>query len=144
MNASHELHTATVGHQISVFIENRPGTLGAVIDTLREHGINMRALSLSEGIDIGYLRIAVDDLSRARTCLEAAGHLVLDKPVLFLEVANRPGGLASAIDRLAAAGINIEYAYSANSPGQDTSLIVVKVPDVDRAMAVLKPTAPTG
>ncbi|MCB1069539.1 MAG: hypothetical protein KDL31_04230, partial [Kiritimatiellae bacterium] len=119
MSANPTLLQASIGHQISVFIENRPGTLGEVIDILRENRINMLALSLSEGIDIGYLRIAVDKLAEAKACLEKAGHLVLDKPVILLEVANKPGGLASAIDRWAAAGINIDYAYSANSPGSD-------------------------
>lgn len=138
MNPNPNLLKATTGHQISVFIENRPGALGEVIDILRENGINMLALSLSEGIDIGYLRIAVDKLEEAKACLEEKGHLVLDKQVILLEVANKPGGLASAIDRWASAGINIEYAYSANSPGAEASLIVVRVPDVAKALAALE------
>jgi hypothetical protein len=91
MNA--KLFTARIGHQISVFIENRPGTLGSVIDVLRENNINMLALSLSEGLEIGYLRVTVDNLAEARLCLQKSGHLVLEREVLLLEVANEPGGL---------------------------------------------------
>ncbi|HMP73186.1 MAG TPA: ACT domain-containing protein [Kiritimatiellia bacterium] len=129
---------ATVGHQISVYLDNRPGSLAETIDLLGAHNINLLALSLSEGLEIGYLRITVDNLEGARTCLEAAGHLVHDREVILLEVANRPGGLAAAIDKLAARGVNIEYAYSADSPRPDHSLIVVRVEDVARGLAALE------
>ncbi len=130
-------YEARVGHQISVFIENRPGSLGEVIDCLRENNINMLAISLSEGLDIGYLRITVDRLEEARRCLEEAQHLVLDREVVLLEVDDRPGGLAAAIDCWAKAGINVEYAYSANSPGPGKSMIVVRVKDPQAAIDAL-------
>lgn len=130
-------YQARIGHQISVFIENRPGTLGAVIDVLREHRVNMLAISLSEGLEIGYLRITVDKLAEAKAALSKAGQLVLERDVLLLEVANEPGGLAAVIDRLARAGINIEYAYSANSPSPTSSMIIVKVPDPKAALNAL-------
>jgi hypothetical protein len=130
-------YTARIGHQISVFIENRPGTLGAVIDVLRENKVNMLALSLSEGLEIGYLRIAVDKLDVARECLKKSGHLVLEREVLLFEVPNTPGGLAAVVDQLARNGVNIEYAYSANSPSSDRSMIVVRVTDPRGALALL-------
>jgi len=130
-------YTARIGHQISVFIENRPGTLGAVIDVLRENNINMLALTLSEGLEIGYLRITVDKLEEAKSCLQKSGHLVLEREVLLLEVANVPGGLAAAIDALAGNGINVEYAYSADSPTPASSMIIVRVADPAAALAVL-------
>lgn len=132
------LFSARAGHQITVFIENKPGTLAAVIDRLRDGNVNMLALSLNEGLDIGYLRIAVDKLAAAKKILDEAGHLVIDHTVVLLEVANEPGGLAAASDRWARAGINIEYAYSATSPSPDRSVIVVRVNDPKRAIAVLR------
>ncbi len=129
--------SARLGHQISVFLENRPGTLGSVIDVLREGGINMLALSLSEGLEIGYLRVTVDKLADARNALQKSGHLVLEREVLLLEVVNEPGGLAAAIDRLATANINVEYAYSADSPTPKTSMIVIRVADPSAAIKLL-------
>jgi len=130
-------YTARIGHQISVFIENRPGTLGQVIDILRENKVNMLALSLSEGLEIGYLRITVDKLAEARSCLQQAAQLVLEREVLLIEVDNSPGGLAAVVDQLAKKGVNIEYAYSANSPAPDRSMIVVRVADPQGALVLL-------
>lgn len=133
-----QLFSARIDREISIFIENRPGTLSSVIDILREAKVNMRALSMSEGQDAGYVRIIADRVPAAMRALEAAGHLLRAKEVVLLEVANRPGGMASAIDRWARAGINIDYAYSASGPTADHSLIVAKVPDPARAIAALQ------
>lgn len=134
---SNKLFSAKAGKQISVFLENRPGTLSGVIDALREGGINMAALSLSEGLDIGYLRIIVDQHEAAVKLLRSQGQLVIEREVILLTVAHAPGGLASAIDVWAKAGINVEYAYSADDADPGRSLIVARVNDVDKALAAL-------
>ncbi len=133
-----KLFSASIGHQITVFIENKPGSMAAMIDLLRDKKVNMFALTLNEGLDIGYLRVTVDKLDAAKKALEDAGQLVLDHEVVLLEVANKPGGFAAASDRWAKAGINIEYAYSANSPSPESSLLIVRVANVKKAIAVLK------
>jgi hypothetical protein len=138
--APKKLFSAHVGKQISIFIENRPGTLGHVIDLLRAEGINMLALSLSEGLEGGYLRVIVDQRKHGQAVrvLRAKGILVIERVVVLLEVANQPGGMASAIDLWAKAGINIEYAYSATGPGADHSLIIARVPNAREAIAALR------
>lgn len=133
-----KLFSAKIGHQISVFIENRPGALAQVIDILRDAKVNMLAIALNEGLDIGYLRITVDQLDTAKKALEAKEHLVIDREVVLLEVANKPGGFAAASDRWAKEGVNIEYAYSATSPSPDRSVIVVRVADAKKAVKLLE------
>jgi hypothetical protein len=135
--AQKKLFSAKAGKQISIFIDNRPGSLASVIDLLGEYGLNMTALSLSEGLELGYLRIIVEQHAEAVKVLRAKKHLVIERDVLLLEVANEPGGMASAIDRLARGGVNVEYAYSGNSFSNSHSLIVVRVLDVANARKVL-------
>ena len=64
--------------QISVFLENKPGTLLAMTGALAEHGIDMRALSLSETSDFGIARLIVDDIITASTVLKDAGFTILE------------------------------------------------------------------
>jgi hypothetical protein len=135
--AEKKLFSAKAGIQTSIFIDNRPGSLASVIDLLGEHKINMTALALSEGLEIGYLRIIVDNPARARTVLHGKGHLVIERDVVLLEVANEPGGMAAAVDKLARAGVNVEYAYSGNSLSNTHSVIIVRVNDVRAALKVL-------
>lgn len=136
--AQKKLFSAKAGKQISIFIDNRPGSLAAVIDLLRENDINMTALSLSEGLEIGYLRIIVDNPGKAKRVLHGKGHLVIERDVLLLDVANEPGGMAAAIDKLARAGVNVEYAYSGNSLSNTHSVIIVRVGNTRAALRVLE------
>ena len=54
------LHSAKLGKQLSVFVEDQPGTLAAVSNLLGKHDINIYALSLAEGLGHGYVRMVVD------------------------------------------------------------------------------------
>ena len=47
--------------QISVFLENKPGTLKKMTSVLAANKIDMRATSLAETKDFGIARLVVDD-----------------------------------------------------------------------------------
>ena len=57
--------------QISVFLENKPGTLQQLTDVLAQNNINMRALSLAETSEFGIVRIIVDEIGKAAEVLKA-------------------------------------------------------------------------
>ena len=48
--------------QLTVFVQNRKGTLVSVTDTLAENNVNLRALSIAETEDLGILRLIVNDV----------------------------------------------------------------------------------
>ena len=56
--------------QISIFIENKSGRLAEVARTLREKGVNIRALSLADTSDFGILRLLVDNTDVALESLK--------------------------------------------------------------------------
>lgn len=134
---SRALYNVERGRQIAVFIEDRPGTLAQVAQHLGKHGVNIYALSLAEGIGHGYVRMVVDRPDEAVRVLREAGELVIERDVLLLEVANVPGALGTIARRLADAGINLEYAYCAGGPSVERGLVVVRVDQMDRALALL-------
>jgi hypothetical protein len=138
MIMSQVLFDAKPGKQISVLLENVPGTLSSVVHLLGGEGINILALSLAEGLDHGYVRMVVDQHDKAVQILKDKGGLVLIRDVVLLELANRAGSLAEISSIWAKAGINIEYAYCANSPSVDKGLVVLKVDDTAKALKVLK------
>ena len=47
--------------QLTVFVENKQGTVVSVTDTLSKHNLNLRALSIAETQDFGILRLIVND-----------------------------------------------------------------------------------
>lgn len=130
--------------QLSVFLANKPGTLGAVCEELSKEGINIYALTISDTIDHAVVRMVVSDPRKALHLFEAHGTLAVENNVLMIENSNAPGSLAKIADRLAEAKINIEYAYLATNPSAQTGLLIIRASKTKEALKVLtkKPEAP--
>lgn len=126
------------GKQISVFLDNKPGTLAAACEYLGENGVNIYALTMMGGIDHGYGRLVVDDHDKAVKLLHEKGYLVLERDVVLLEISNAPGCLGTVTRLWADAGINVEYAYCAGGPSVDQGMVVVKVDNTDQALVLLE------
>lgn len=124
--------------QLSVFLNNKPGTLAAVCDELAEQEINILALSISDTSDHSVVRLVVSDPQRALYLLEERGVMVVENNVLIMENSNKPGSLAAIARKLGKAKINIEYAYLANSPNTKKGLAVLRVSDTKKALRLLE------
>ncbi len=125
------------GTQLTVYIDNRKGTLSALATFLGKHGINIYGLTLADTEGHGYARLIVDDTEKARQLVEDSGELVAAREVLLIQVANEPGELARMLEALAKRNLNIEYGYSSGGPGNEKGLVLVPS-DVDAALDVLK------
>ena len=68
--------------QISVFLENRPGTLADATETLSKGGVNLRALCVADTHDFGILRLIADDHDKALSVLKEAGYATTSTEVL--------------------------------------------------------------
>jgi hypothetical protein len=98
--------------QISVFLENKAGTLESMTDVLGKNQIDMRALSLAETKDFGIVRIIVDDVYEATTVLKETGYIHTLTPVVVIAIPDEPGGLNKILKVFTKAGVNIEYMYA--------------------------------
>ncbi len=124
-------------HQLSVFIENKPGHLSSPIKALAEVGVNIATLSLADTQQFGILRLVVRDWEKAKRVLEDAGLVVSVTEVLAIEVPDRPGGLAGILAVVEVAGVNVEYMYAfAEHPGRK-AVLVFRFDNADRAIEAL-------
>jgi hypothetical protein len=124
--------------QISVFLENQPGSLYAMTGVLAQNGIDLRAQSLAETKDFGIVRLIVDNVYAATTVLKDAGYVHSVTPVLGVAIPDTPGGLNNVLQVLADAEINVEYMY-AFLGGKDTehAYMIFRVEDAQAAASVL-------
>ncbi len=123
--------------QVSVFVENQPGRLVAMLQALKDREISIQALSIAEGSDFGIARMILSDVPKAVEALRTAGFTIRETTVLQRDMPDRPGGLLEIIEPLAKAGINVEYFYAFVDPTPGTASIVFKVSDPDRAEQIL-------
>ena len=124
--------------QISVFLENKPGSLYGMTGVLAQHKIDMRAFSLAESSDFGIARIIVDDVYAAANVLKEAGYIYSLTPVLGVAIPDTPGGLNKVLQVLTDAKVNVEYMY-AFLGGKDTehAYMIFRVQDNAAAVAAL-------
>lgn len=119
--------------QLSVLVENRPGSLAEVAELLSENGINVEAIMLEGSLDFGVLRVQVDSPKAARTALSSAGFQVTLGDIIVLELPNRPGELARVCNQLHEAGVNIEVMFGTTSGVENGAELVIKTSDDEKA-----------
>lgn len=124
--------------QISVFLENKAGRLSHVTRVLGEAGINIRALSIADTSDFGILRIIVNDPEKAYRVLKDADFTVSETEVIAVQVPDSPGGLATVLEQMSEANLNIEYLYAFLGTAENDALVIFKVEDFERARETFK------
>ena len=128
----------TVIEQISVFLENRPGSLAEVARYIADHNINLRALSLAETRDFGTARLIVADTDACVRVLSEGGYHFTVSDVIAIEVADRPGGMADVLEILAREYLSVEYAYAMVASRKGCAIVVIRIDDPLRACTILQ------
>lgn len=121
--------------QLSVFLENKVGTLNKVLEIISEAGIDIISSSLSDTSDFAIFRLVTNDTEKALQLLQANNINASIYPVLALSVDTAPGSLYKKIRTLSEAGINIQYMYSVSSVHK--AFIILKVYDLEAAEKVI-------
>lgn len=124
--------------QLTVFVENKQGTLVNVTDTLAANNVNIRALSIAETDGFGILRLIVDDEAKAEKVLTEEGYLIKITEVVGVKIGDAPGKLSYVLRTLADAGINMEYLYAFMARTERHAYVVLRVENNAEAEAVLE------
>ena len=124
--------------QLSVFVQNKSGKLAVATRVLRDNGVDIRALTIADTPDFGILRLLVDDAAKAEKVLLEHGFLVQSTEVVVVPVLDERGGLASLLEPMAEAGVNIEYMYSLISRDAKDAYMVFRVTDNEAFLRMLE------
>ena len=122
--------------QLSVFLENKSGSLSDVTEILAGIGINLVAMCVADSSDYGILRCVVSDPKRAASELRERGYAVKMTDVIGFSMTNESGSMAAILKHLSDAGATIEYIYSFNN-GQRANVIIRTV-DMDACARLLQ------
>jgi hypothetical protein len=108
-----------MSQDLNVPLEDRPGMLAKLGETLGGAGINIDGVAGDTGGPS--VHVLVDDGAAAHAALEAAGFQPsAPQDVVVLSVDDRPGMLGEVCRKAANAGVNINLAYL----GTDTRLVL--------------------
>ena len=124
--------------QLTVFVQNKKGTVVEVTNILSQNNINLRALSIAETQDFGILRMIVNDEEAAEKVLSEHGYLIKVIDVVGVKISDEPGKLTEALGVLDKANINVEYLYAFMARTEKHAYVVVRVEDNEVAENILK------
>ena len=122
--------------QLSVFIENRQGRLGEVLNVLKQNNINILSLSLADTTEYGLLRLIVNDAELGKVKLTSEGFSTMLTDVIVLKIDHKSCSLQDLLLILTDNQINVEYMYGLSIDGLEAS-VVLKVNDMAKADQVL-------
>jgi hypothetical protein len=123
--------------QLSVVVDNKPGSLVPPCKTLSEAGINLITLSLAESGKTGTLRLIVEDWQQALQRLAAVGYPVTVTDVVAIEVRDEAGGMLELLEIFQAANVNVAYMYAFTSRLGTSAVLVFGFDDLAAAIAAL-------
>lgn len=121
--------------QLSVFLENREGTLEEVTALLAEHKINITTLSLADTTDYGMLRLIVSEPEKGKSVLKEAGFSAMLTEVIAVKLPHEIGMLNRLLKTIVKEDISIEYMYVL-ATGDNPSMIL-KLSDMKKGLEIL-------
>lgn len=123
--------------QLAIFLDNRPGTMARTCRALAQAKINILALSILDTMDHAIVRMVVDKPREADRILSDLHMMVQARDVVFMEVPNTVGALATIAEKLAEAGINLEYAYCTTPTSHSAGALVLRTNDLESTISTL-------
>jgi hypothetical protein len=127
--------------QVSVFLDNRPGSLSEVISYLAKSQIKIFALSIADAGEFGLIRMITEDPRRATKILEATDfYLAKSKKNIEVTVIliTENDNVSRITKLLAENNLNIEYAYTSAVHIDGKFALVLRVSDLDKAERILE------
>ena len=122
--------------QLSIFLENKSGTLVTVLDLFKQSQIQLIAITIADTAEYGICRIICSDPTHACEVLKQAGVAVALTDVFAIELDNKPGSGADAIKVFSDSGISIAYLYSFLVAGM--GILVFRTDNNEQAREVIR------
>lgn len=125
-------------NQLSIFVENKTGTIVEIAEKIAEAGVSIRAISVADTQEFGILRLIVSDIEKAKEVLSLNDCVVSVTKVLGVEIPDVPGGLSKVLRVMTDSGINVEYLYAFITVAGENAYVVLRVEDNEKAVKILQ------
>ena len=123
--------------QLSVFVENKQGSLHDITEALAKANINLRSMSVADTSNYGIVRIIADKPDEAKALLDNDGQAANVRLVNAFAVPDVPGGLSQVLQVLEGNGVNIEYMYALITTEAGKAYSVMRTGDTEKTDEIL-------
>ena len=123
--------------QLSIFIENKAGSVNDITNLLGSNNINIRSLQIADSTDFGILRLIVDNASKALELVKTSGYTAKLTDVISVVVPDKPNGLNDLLKILSDNNIEINYLYVFIGKNNLGAEAILKAENIDEVEAIL-------
>ncbi|MBQ6782494.1 MAG: hypothetical protein IJP63_00630 [Acholeplasmatales bacterium] len=123
--------------QLSIFIENKAGSVGYITNLLGSNNINIRSLQIADSTDFGILRLIVDNGTKALELVKENGYTAKLTDVISVVVPDKPNGLNDLLKILTDNNVEISYLYVFIGKNNLGAEAILKTPDIEAVEALL-------
>ena len=123
--------------QLSIFLQNRMGSLSKPLEVLSENDVNIRAMCMADTSEFGILRLVVDNPDKGKEVLEEKNFLVKITDIIGVEMYDGPGGLTSVLKIIKDNEIDLEYLYAFTHNKVNKAILLLHAYDMDNLISVL-------
>ena len=123
--------------QLSVFVENKQGSLHDITEALAKANINLRSMSVADTSNYGIVRIIADTPDEAKALRDNDGQAANVRLVNAFAVPDVPGGLSQVLKLLEGNGVNIEYMYALITTEAGKAYSVMRTGDTEKTDEIL-------
>jgi len=122
--------------EIRLFMLDKVGLLSEVTTAIAKAKVNINTICAYAMENHAYFMLTTSSHARAKKALAPFGFGMEEKDVIQVEIPNKLGELQKVAEKIADAGVGIEYMYATTGGGKATC--VFKTADDQKAMKVIR------
>ncbi len=120
--------------QLSVFLENKIGSLYEIMEILGKADVRIIAATVADTTEFGILRLITSDNSRAYDLLRSAQKNVNRSEVIAISCDSLAGSYYNELEKFYTEGVVIEYMYCFSIGTK--AIMIMRVSDIDKALSI--------
>ena len=124
--------------QLSIFLQNRMGSLSKPLEVLSDADVNIRAMCMADTSEFGILRLVVDDPEKGKEALEKNNFLVKITDIIGVEMNDTPGGLTTVLKIIKDNEIDLEYLYAFSHDKAEKAILLLHADKLDELIGALE------
>ena len=124
--------------QLSIFLQNRMGSLSKPLEVLSEADVNIKAMCMADTSEFGILRLVVDNPEKGKEALEENNFLVKLTEIIGVEMNDTPGGLTSVLKVIKDHEIDLEYLYAFTHEKVGKAILLLHADKLDNLVGALQ------
>lgn len=124
--------------QVSIYAENKKGTMKKITEILLRQGINILGSVTNDSAEYGIVRMVVSDAEGASKALQEEGFICRLTEVIGAEVEDEVGNLNKMLTILMDSNISVDYLYLSFNRDSGKPIMVFHCEDIMEVSACLK------